>query len=101
MYNRLSLTRSRRDPLKHFEICIIDILDLQNEENTNRTSSFHNSSFSLKYILKIMWKRGENAPKEQFLLLSTNFLLPDVGFLEQEPDFLFEISGYLRKPKSR
>ena len=30
-------------------------------------------SFSQKYILKIMWKRGEIAPQEQFLLFSTIF----------------------------
>ena len=30
-------------------------------------------SFNLKYILKILWKRGEIAPQEQFLLFSTIF----------------------------
>ena len=30
-------------------------------------------SFKSKYILKILWKRGEIAPQEQFLLFSTIF----------------------------
>ena len=36
--------------------------------------------FSYKYILKILWKRGEIAPHEQFLLFSTIFCNPILDF---------------------
>ena len=48
-------------------------------------------------MLKILWERGEIAPEEQFLLLSTIFLSPDVRtYVKQGSDFLFEISRYSR-----
>ena len=37
------------------------------------------------YILKLLWKRGEIAPEEQFLLLST-IVVPVVKFLCQNRD---------------
>ena len=37
-------------------------------------------SFSQKYMLKILWKRGEIAPEEQFFLLSTLFCYLLVDF---------------------
>ena len=48
------------------------------EENTNGTTKFHKWTCNLtplvrKYMWKILWKRGEIAPEEQFLLLSTVF----------------------------
>ena len=43
-YSQLSLSRSRRDLLKHFEISVlrhIRCAELRIEENTNRTTKFH------------------------------------------------------------
>ena len=48
-------------------------------------------------MLKILWKRGEIAPEEQFLLLSTKFCYLMLDFyVKQGLYFLFEISGYSR-----
>ena len=47
-------------------------------------------------MLKILWKRGEIAPEEQFLPLSTIFYYLMLDLLKQGSDFLFEISGYSR-----
>ena len=53
-----------------YEIC-------RTEEKINRTTTFHKWVYNLtpevRNILKILWKRGEIAPKEQFLLFSTIF----------------------------
>ena len=53
-----------------YQICRI-------EEKINRTTTFHKWICKLtpeaRWILKILWKRGEIAPKEQFLLFSTIF----------------------------
>ena len=44
-------------------------------------------------MLKILWKRGEIAPGEQFLLLSTIFCYQMLDFsVKQGSDFLFETS---------
>ena len=47
------------------------------EEKLNRTTTFNKCICNLipevRDILKILWKRGEIAPKEQFLLFSTIF----------------------------
>ena len=43
-------------------------------------------------MLKIMWKRGEIAPEEQFLLLSTIFCYLMSNFYVQGSDFFFEIT---------
>ena len=41
-YNQLSLFRSRRDPLKHFEVSVLRYIRFcRTEENTNRTTKFH------------------------------------------------------------
>ena len=84
-YSRLSLSRSRRDPLKHFEISVLRHIrfaelrkipiELPNFTNDYRISQMNMlyDSFSLKCMLKKMWKSGEIAPEEQFLLLSTIF----------------------------
>ena len=45
-------------------------------------------------MLKILWKRGENASEEQFLLLSTVFCYLMLDFyvnFKQGSDFLFKI----------
>ena len=73
-YSRLSLFRSPRDILKYFEISIprhIRFAELR------KNKYFHKWTFNLapkvKNILKILWKRGEIAPSEQFHLFSTIF----------------------------
>ena len=47
------------------------------EEKINRTTTFNkcicNWTLEIRDILKILWKRGEIAPLEQFLLFSTIF----------------------------
>ena len=54
-----------------------NISDLQNWGKINRTTTFHKWLFHLtpegRHILKILWKWGEIAPREQFLLFSTIF----------------------------
>ena len=71
------------------------------EEKIIRKTTFNkyicNWTLEVRDILKILWKRGEIAPYEQFLLFSTIFfcLLLDVRF-RQGLDFHFEISGYSR-----
>ena len=55
----------------------LNISDLQNRGKINRTTAFNKCICNLipevRDILKILWKRGEIAPKEQFLLFSTIF----------------------------
>ena len=55
----------------------LDISDLQNWEKKNPTTTFNkyicNWRFEVRDVLKILWKRGEIAPKEQFLLFFTIF----------------------------
>ena len=65
------LTETLRDiRTSTYQICRI-------EENTYRTTKFHKWTCNLtplvRNMLKILWKRREIAPKEQFLLLSTIF----------------------------
>ena len=56
----------------------------RHEENVNRTTTFHKWICNLtpedRDILKILWKRGEIAPKEQFLLFSTIFCYMSLDF---------------------
>ena len=48
-------------------------------------------------MLKILFERGDIAPEEQYLLLSTLFCYLMLDFyVKQGSDFLFKISGYLR-----
>ena len=96
-FSRFSLCRSPRDCLKYFEISVprhirdsliyyaisvprhTDVSDLQNWAKINETTtySYHkwicNLTPEIRYILKILWKIGEIAPKEQFLLFFTIF----------------------------
>ena len=74
-YSRLSLSRSRMDPLKHFEISVlrhIRFAELRKYQSNNQISQMNMSFdyFSEKYMLKILWKMIEIA-EEQFHLLST------------------------------
>ena len=77
-YNRLKLSRSSRDSLKFFEISVprhIRFVDLRNK--INQTTKFHkwinNLTPEVWVTLKILWKRRDIAPEEQFLLFSTIF----------------------------
>ena len=67
-----------RDSLKHFEISVprhISVAEVR--KKINRTTTFNKSICNLtpevRDILKILWKRGEIAPQEQFLLFFTIF----------------------------
>ena len=64
-----------------------------------KTTTFHkwtcNLTPEVRDILKILWKRREIAPKEQFFLFSTIFCYLLLDFhVQTGPDFHFEISGY-------
>ena len=73
-YSRLSLSRISGDSLKHFEISVPRNIRVPEVRRTmNRTTTLNKWICNLSYILKILWKRGEIAPKEQFLLFSTIF----------------------------
>ena len=77
-----------------YQICRI-------EEKIIRTTTFNkyicNWTFEVGDMLKILWKRGEIAPEEQFLLFSTIcFYLLLVFMLRQGPDFHFKKRGYSR-----
>ena len=95
IYSRLSLSRSRRDPLKHFEISIrtstYQICRI--EENTNWTTEFHKWTYNLTPLVRnICWKYCGKGEK---LLLRSNFssysqyFLPDVRFLSYNKDRIF------------
>ena len=68
-----------------YQICRI-------EEKIIRATTFNkficNWTLEVRDILKILWKRGEIAPEEQFLLFSTIFL-PVVRFLCLGKDKIF------------
>ena len=74
LYSRLSLSRIPRDSITYFEI---SVPRHQIEEKNIRTTIFNkyisNWTLEVKDILKILWKRGEIALQEQFLLFSTIF----------------------------
>ena len=77
-YSRLSLSRIPRDSLKHFEISVPRHIRVERVRKTiNWTTTFNkwicNLTPEVRNIYKIMWKRGEIAPLEQFLLFSTIF----------------------------
>ena len=78
VYSRRSLSQILRDSLKHFEISVsrhISVAEVRRK--INRTTTFNkwicNLTPEVRDILKILWKRGEIAPQEQFLLFSTIF----------------------------
>ena len=78
-YSRHLLSRIPRDSLKYFEISIPWHIGFSELRKKIRTTTFNkyicNLTPELRDILKILWKRGEIAPQEQFLLFSTTFLL--------------------------
>ena len=103
-YSRLSLSRIPRDFLKHFEISIPRNIRVAEVRKTiNWTTTFNKWICTLtpevRDILKILWKRGEIAPKEQFLLFSTIFCYLSLDFhvktgtrISLQDKVLFEIS---------
>ena len=77
-YNRLSLSRIPRDSLKHFEISVPrDVRVAEVRKTINWIATFNKwicyLTLEVRNMYKIMWKRGEIAPEEQFLLFSTIF----------------------------
>ena len=62
--------------MKHFEISVLRHIRFAERRKTiNRTTTFNRINLlcdsQVRDILKILWKRGVIAPKEQFLLFST------------------------------
>ena len=77
-YSRLSLSRNRRDPLKHFDISVFRhirfvVLRKKQLELPNFTNDYVIGLLKLEIYMENIWKRGEIAPQEQFLLFSTIF----------------------------
>ena len=60
-----------------YQICRIDKNIIIKKEKIIRITIFNkymcNLTLKVRDILKILWKRGEIAPKEQFLLFATIF----------------------------
>ena len=75
-YSRLSLFRTSRDSLKYIEIPVLRHIRFPElrEKSNNQCPKFMCISTPLHIYIKLLWKRGEIAPEEQFLLLSTIFL---------------------------
>ena len=78
IYSRLSLSRIPRDSLKYFEISVLRHFRFAElGGKLIRLTTFNkymcNWTLEIRDILKILWKRGEIAPLEQFLLFSTIF----------------------------
>ena len=104
IYNWLTLSQILRDSLKHFEIPVPwNIRVAEVRKAINRTTTFNKWIGNLtpedKDILKILWKRGEIAPQEQFLLFSTIFCYLFLDFhiktgtrISLRDERLFEIS---------
>ena len=77
-YSRLSLSRSRRDPLKHFEIAVLRHIRFAEMrkipiEQPNFTNEYVIWLLESEIYVENIVERGEIAPEEQFLLLSTIF----------------------------
>ena len=78
MYCRLSLSRSQRDPLKHFEISVLRHIRFAEL----RKIPIEQPNFTNEHVIRLLYleinvenivERGEIAPEEQFLFLSTIF----------------------------
>ena len=82
IYSRLSLSWSQRDPLKNFEISALRHIRFAELRQIPIKLSNEHVIWLLyqKYMLKILWKRGEIAPEEKFLLLSTIFCYLKLDF---------------------
>ena len=97
-YSRFSLSRSRRDPLKHFEISVL---------RHNRCAEFRKipneqPNFTNEHVIWLLWLeiyvenivyKGRNCSWGAISALIHNILLLDI---RRGSDFLFEISGYSR-----
>ena len=104
IYSRLSLSRNRRDPQKHFEISVLRhirfiVLRKKQSEQSNFSNDYVIGLLLLEIYIEILWKRREIAPQEQFLLFSTIFcILILVFYVETRTRFslrdkrLFEIT---------
>ena len=76
-YSQLSLSRGPRDSLKYFKISVlghIRFAELRKKYIEQPNFKWINYlTPEVRDTLKILWKRGEIAPLEQFLLFSTIF----------------------------
>ena len=85
IYSRLSLSRSQRDRLKHFEISVLrHIRFAELREIPIEQQNFTNEHVIWLLYLEIyaenIVERGEIAPEEQFLLLFTIFCYLTLDF---------------------
>ena len=100
LYSRLSLSRSWRDPLKHFEISVIrhirfsGLRKIQIAQLTS-TNEYVIRLLYLEIYIENIVEKGRNCPRGAISPLIDNILLPD-GRFKHGPDFLFEISGCSR-----
>ena len=101
-YSRLSLSRSRRDPLKHFEISVLRHIRCAEL----RKIPIKQPNFTNEHVLWLLYlemyvenivEKGRNRSWGAISHLIHNILLPDVRIdVKQGSDFLFEISSYSR-----
>ena len=82
IYSGRSLSRNPRDFMKYFEISLprhVRFAELRKKIIQTMTFNKYtyicicNWTLEVRDRLKILWKKGEIAPKEQFLLFSTIF----------------------------
>ena len=77
-YSRLSLSRNKRNPQKHSEIFVFRhirfvVFRKKQFEQPNFSNDYVIGLLKLEIYIKILLKRGEIAPQEQFLFFSTIF----------------------------
>ena len=104
-YSRLALTRIPRDSLKYFQDIRTSTYQIyRREEKIIRTTTFSkficNWTPEFRDISKILWKRGEIAPEDNFSSFPQYFYTCFKIFMfSQGQDFHFEISGNSRLDK--
>ena len=82
--------------LKHSEISVLrhirfaELRKIQKEQQNFTNKNYVIWLLKLKIYTENTVEKGRNSPLIQIILL------PDVRFLKEEPDFLFEIMGYSR-----
>ena len=102
IHSRLSLSRNRRDPLKHFDTSILrHIRFVVLRKRTIWTTKFHKWLCNVtSLVINIYWKycgKGEKLlPRSNFYSFPQYFVTWFlISVLKQGPNFLFEISGDL------
>ena len=94
IYSRLSLSRNRRDSLKHFEISVlrhIRFAELRKipMEQTNFTNKHVIWLFQLEIYVENIVEQGRNCSWGAISPLIYNILLPDARFLCENKDQIY------------